>query len=90
MVRMRLAKLLRRHVGEVVAVFVLLLVQALCELSLPRYMSDIVNVGVVGSEAGNSAYLGHMALVMQCSRGSSRPAWRRPLRATCAATSSQR
>ena len=64
MVRMRLAKLLRRHVGEVVAVFVLLLVQALCELSLPRYMSDIVNVGVVGAEAGNSAYLGHMALVM--------------------------
>ena len=61
---MRLAKLLRGHVGEVVAVFVLLLVQALCELSLPRYMSDIVNVGVVGSEAGNSAYLGHMALVM--------------------------
>ena len=61
---MRLAKLLRRHVGEVVAVFVLLLVQALCELSLPRYMSDIVNVGVVGSEAGHPAYLGHMALVM--------------------------
>ena len=44
--------------------FVLLLAQALCELSLPRYMSDIVNVGVVGAEAGNSAYLGHMALVM--------------------------
>ena len=64
MVRMRLAKLLRGYVGEVVAVFALLLVQALCELSLPRYMSDIVNVGVVGSEAGNSAYLGHMALVM--------------------------
>ena len=64
MVRMRLAKLLRGHVGEVVAVFALLLVQALCELSLPRYMSDIVNVGVVGAEAGNSAYLGHMALVM--------------------------
>jgi ATP-binding cassette subfamily B protein len=64
MVRMRLAKLLRGHVGEAIAVFELLLVQALCELSLPRYMSDIVNVGVVGSEAGNSAYLGHMALVM--------------------------
>ena len=64
MVRMRLAKLLRGHVGEAIAVFALLLVQALCELSLPRYMSDIVNVGVVGSEAGNSAYLGHMALVM--------------------------
>ena len=61
---MRLAKLLRGHVGEVVAVFVLLLVQALCELSLPRYMSDIVNVGVVGSEAGHPTYLGHMALVM--------------------------
>jgi ATP-binding cassette subfamily B protein len=51
-------------VGEVVAVFALLLAQALCELSLPRYMSDIVNVGVVGAQAGNAAYLGHMALVM--------------------------
>lgn len=61
---MRLARLLRDHVGEVVAVFALLLVQALCELSLPRYMSDIVNVGVVGSQAGNVAYLGHTALVM--------------------------
>lgn len=61
---MRLARLLRDHVGEVVAVFALLLVQALCELSLPRYMSDIVNVGVVGSQAGNVAYLGHVALVM--------------------------
>ncbi|MCH3957873.1 MAG: ABC transporter ATP-binding protein/permease [Olsenella sp.] len=61
---MRLVKLLRGHVGEVVAVFAFLFVQALCELSLPRYMSDIVNVGVVGAEAGNSAYLGHMALVM--------------------------
>lgn len=61
---MRLARLLRDHVGEVVAVFALLLVQALCELSLPRYMSDIVNVGVVGSQVGNVAYLGHMALAM--------------------------
>ncbi|MCI6681255.1 MAG: ABC transporter ATP-binding protein/permease [Parafannyhessea umbonata] len=61
---MRLARLLRDHAGEVVAVFALLLVQALCELSLPRYMSDIVNVGVVGAQAGNAAYLGHMALVM--------------------------
>ena len=61
---MRLARLLRDHVGEVLAVFALLLVQALCELSLPRYMSDIVNVGVVGSQAGNVAYLGHMALAM--------------------------
>ena len=61
---MRLARLLRSHAGEVVAVFAFLVVQAVCELSLPRYMSDIVNVGVVGAETGNSAYLGHMALVM--------------------------
>ena len=64
MVQMRLARLLRSHAGEVVAVFAFLVVQAVCELSLPRYMSDIVNVGVVGAETGNSAYLGHMALVM--------------------------
>lgn len=61
---MRLFRLLRGHAGEVLLVFTLLLVQALCELSLPRYMSDIVNVGVVGEQAGNAAYLGHMALVM--------------------------
>ena len=61
---MRLARLLRPHAAEVAAVVALLLVQALCELSLPRYMSDIVNVGVVGAEAGDAAYLGHMALVM--------------------------
>ncbi|MDY3900929.1 MAG: ABC transporter ATP-binding protein [Atopobiaceae bacterium] len=61
---MRIFGLLRGHVAEVAAVCALLLVQALCELSLPRYMSDIVNVGVVGAQAGNAAYLGHMALVM--------------------------
>ncbi|MDD5799185.1 MAG: hypothetical protein PUD09_00840, partial [Coriobacteriales bacterium] len=61
---MRLFRLLRGYAGEVLLVFALLLVQALCELSLPRYMSDIVNVGVVGEQAGNAAYLGHMALVM--------------------------
>ncbi|RRF88730.1 MAG: ABC transporter ATP-binding protein, partial [Coriobacteriaceae bacterium] len=61
---MRLVRLLRGHVREVAAVLALLLVQSLCELSLPRYMSAIVNVGVVGSKAGNMSYLGHMALVM--------------------------
>ena len=61
---MRLARLLRPHAAEVAAVVALLLVQALCELSLPRYMSDIVNVGVVGAAAGDAAYLGHMALTM--------------------------
>jgi ATP-binding cassette subfamily B protein len=84
--------LLRGHVREVVAVFALLLVQALCELSLPRYMSAIVNVGVVGSKAGDAGYLGHMALVMfgfcvgrswrPRSRGSSRRASRPRCRGT--------
>ncbi|MGN0076519.1 MAG: ABC transporter ATP-binding protein [Parafannyhessea sp.] len=61
---MSLVRLLRGHGREVAAVLALLLVQSLCELSLPRYMSAIVNVGVVGSKAGNMSYLGHMALVM--------------------------
>ncbi len=61
---MKFFGLLRGHVPEVVAIVALLLVQALCELSLPRYMSDIVNVGVVGEQAGNTAYLWRMALVM--------------------------
>ncbi|MEE8716519.1 MAG: ABC transporter ATP-binding protein [Coriobacteriales bacterium] len=61
---MKFFGLLRGHVPEVVAIVALLLVQALCELSLPRYMSDIVNVGVVGEQAGNTTYLWRMALVM--------------------------
>jgi ATP-binding cassette subfamily B multidrug efflux pump len=49
---MKLTKLLRGHIPQTLLVFSLLFVQAICDLSLPRYMSDIVDVGIVGQRAG--------------------------------------
>ena len=43
---MRLLKYLGRHAGAVVLVFVLLIAQAFCDLMLPNYTSEIVDVGI--------------------------------------------
>lgn len=43
---MRILRFLRGAEGTVVLILVLLVVQALCELSLPSYTSDIVDIGI--------------------------------------------
>ena len=43
---MRLLKYLGKHAGAVALVFVLLIAQAFCDLMLPNYTSDIVDVGI--------------------------------------------
>ena len=43
---MKIFKFMRGHVGAFALVMVLLVTQAVAELSLPQYMSDIVDVGV--------------------------------------------
>ena len=43
---MRLLKYLRKHKGAVALVFVLLICQAFCDLMLPNYTADIVDVGI--------------------------------------------
>ena len=43
---MRLFKYLGKHMGAVVLVFVLLMGQAFCDLMLPNYTSEIVDVGI--------------------------------------------
>ena len=43
---MRLFKYLAKHAGAVVLVFVLLIGQAFCDLMLPNYTSEIVDVGI--------------------------------------------
>ena len=43
---LKLAKYLKKSLGAILAIFVLLVVQAFCDLSLPSYTSDIVNVGI--------------------------------------------
>ena len=43
---LNILRYLKRHVGMVVLILALLCVQAYCDLTLPRYTSDIVDVGV--------------------------------------------
>ncbi len=42
----KLIKFLKPHAGAVLAILCVLIVQAWCDLSLPTYTSDIVNVGI--------------------------------------------
>ena len=42
------------YFGMILAALALLVVQAICDLSLPDYMADIVNTGVLG---GNVSYI---------------------------------
>jgi len=43
---LRLTRYLRPFTGLILAAIVLLFIQAVCDLSLPNYMSDIVNIGI--------------------------------------------
>ncbi len=42
----RLLRYLKPYVWSILIVLVLLFVQAMADLALPNYMSDIVNVGI--------------------------------------------
>ncbi len=42
----KIMKYLGEHKAAVIAIFLLLVVQAYCDLSLPQYMSDIVDIGI--------------------------------------------
>lgn len=61
---MRTLRYLRGHIPVVLAAVALLAVQATCELMLPRYMADIVNVGIVQAAGGDRGYLASMAGTM--------------------------
>ena len=43
---LKLLKYLKRSAGYIVCIMMLLFLQAYCDLSLPTYTSDIVNVGI--------------------------------------------
>lgn len=42
----KLLKFLKPYAGAVLAILCVLIVQAYCDLSLPTYTSEIVNVGI--------------------------------------------
>lgn len=42
----KLMRHLKPHIISIIGIVLFLLVQAYCDLSLPDYMSDIVNVGI--------------------------------------------
>ena len=43
---LNILKYLKKHVGMVLLIICLLIVQAACDLNLPQYMSRIVDVGI--------------------------------------------
>ena len=47
-------KFLKPHAVSVVAIVAVLILQAYCDLSLPSYTSDIVNVGIQQAESVNA------------------------------------
>ncbi|WP_291652361.1 ABC transporter ATP-binding protein [Clostridium sp.] len=51
---MKLTKYLKPFIGSIIAVIILLFIQAVSELSLPDYMSNIVNVGIQQGGIENS------------------------------------
>ncbi len=50
----KLLQYMKQYIGMLLCAIALLFVQAMCDLALPDYMSDIVNTGVMG---GNSPYI---------------------------------
>ena len=42
----KLAKYIKKYTGVILLIIVLLVIQANCDLSLPTYTSNIVNVGI--------------------------------------------
>ncbi|MEI3210534.1 MAG: hypothetical protein V8S14_06485 [Lachnospiraceae bacterium] len=46
----KLFKFMKPYAGVVAAILCILVVQAYCDLSLPTYTSDIVNVGIQQNE----------------------------------------
>lgn len=57
----KLRKYLKPYYGLVLGAIALLFVQAICDLALPSYMSDIVNFGVM---AGNTDYILETGTIM--------------------------
>ena len=51
---LRLFKYLRQSKRAVAAIFILLILQAWCDLSLPQYTSDIVDIGIQQSGIENA------------------------------------
>ena len=43
---LKLARYIKKYTGVILLILVLLVIQANCDLSLPSYTSDIVNVGI--------------------------------------------
>ena len=52
---LKIFKYMKKSAASIVLVFLLLVVQAICDLSLPDFTSDIVNVGIQQSGIKNAA-----------------------------------
>lgn len=52
---LNILKYLKKHVGLVLVIVALLVVQAYCDLTLPQYTSDIVDVGIQQGPASSAS-----------------------------------
>ncbi len=58
---LKVMQYIKPYMGMLICAIALLFLQAMCDLALPDYMSDIVNKGVMNSD---TAYIGHAGLKM--------------------------
>ena len=55
---------MKNKIGYIFAIFLLLLVQVYCDLTLPQYTADIVNIGIQNTDFNFIISIGEMMLLM--------------------------
>ena len=55
---------MKNKIGYIFAIFLLLLVQVYCDLTLPQYTADIVNIGIQNTDFNFIISVGEMMLLM--------------------------
>lgn len=55
---------MKNKIGQIFAIFLLLLVQVYCDLTLPQYTADIVNIGIQNTDFNFIIATGKMMLLM--------------------------
>ena len=87
----RIAKYLKPYLWQIAAVLALVFVQAMTDLQLPDYMSQIVNLGVLAGDTGAILAIGlkMIGITLLGWYAPSRPgiwpaAWPRAMRGICA------
>ena len=55
---------MKHRIGQILAISLLLLIQVYCDLTLPQYTADIVNIGIQNTDFNFIIATGEMMLLM--------------------------